>query len=158
MVRVIVITLDRTQTCCEAMCLTTWDGRKKRKPISSALPKIPFLKYTPLKWVWGCGGVTTNVRVCEVGIGVRVFWDWVLSGFGVWRRGVVCWCGVEVLAPLYCQDTDVNSDTYIETRISFRSQKWQYTLWNNFSIQLRRVFSPANSRDKSASLSKYYGI
>ena len=38
MVRVIVITLDRTQTCCEAMCLTTWDGRKKRKPFSSALP------------------------------------------------------------------------------------------------------------------------
>ena len=27
-----------------------------------------------------------------------------------------------------------------------------------FFVQLRRVYSPANSRDKSASLSKYYGI
>ena len=156
MVRVIVITLDRTQTCCEAMCLTTWDGRKKRKPISSALPKIPFLKIHTLKMSVGLRG--RDYLCVGVWCGLRG-----LSGFGVWRRGGVCWCGVwgvwiEVLAPLYYPDTDVNSDTYIETRISFRSQKWQYTLWNNFSFQLRRVFSPANSRDKSASLSKYYGI
>ena len=33
---------------------------------------------------------------------------------------------------------------------------WIYRF--SFFVQLRRVYSPANSRDKSASLSKYYGI